>query len=72
MSPKFATPQTIEKKTTGTTSIFREDMKIFPKTSAKLIKLSMKLGCHKLIMLPKTSPSNKDINILLVSDIIII
>ena len=36
--PKFATPHTIEKKTTGTISIFKDEMKIFPSTETISIK----------------------------------
>ena len=67
--PRFVTPQTIEKNTTGTINIFNEEIKRLPKTFTVLTKFSDKLGIKIFVKLPEIIPSNSEINILLVNDI---
>ncbi len=65
---KFETPHTIEKNTTGTTSIFNEEINNPAGTS---IKLKIKALCCKSVKLnmdPITEPKIKATNILFVSD----
>ena len=72
VSSKLVTPLTIEKKTTGTISIFKEEINKLPKTSTELIKSLIVSGIKKFIKLPKNIPKSKEINILLVNVIILI